>query len=62
MLLPGMVEYIAKAAATAGDGGAVPDAVAAGVGEVWKAFSALLTAVSEDHRACRSFTVCDQLS
>lgn len=47
-----MVEYVAKVAAGAGDaGGAVSDAHAAGIGEVWKAFSALLACVPDEHRA-----------
>ncbi|KAJ7198315.1 clathrin-coated vesicle protein [Mycena pura] len=50
LLIPGLIEYIAKMAPLANDGSiSEPHAVA--IGEVWKAFSALFASVAEDYKA-----------
>ncbi|TFY57214.1 hypothetical protein EVG20_g8633 [Dentipellis fragilis] len=49
LLLPGMVEYVAKVAAQQGDGASGQDHLAA-LGEVLKAFGGLFTSIAEDLR------------
>ncbi|KAF7355790.1 Clathrin-coated vesicle protein [Mycena sanguinolenta] len=49
MLIPGLIEYIAKMAPLVSDG-SITEAHAAAIGEVWKAFSAFFASVSEAHR------------
>ncbi|KAJ6577043.1 clathrin-coated vesicle protein [Mycena vulgaris] len=49
MLVPGLIEYIAKMAPLVSDG-SITEPHAAAIGEVWKAFSAFFAAVPEDHR------------
>ncbi|KAJ7637580.1 clathrin-coated vesicle protein [Mycena polygramma] len=49
MLIPGLIEYIAKMAPLVSDG-SITETHAAAIGEVWKAFSAVFASVSEDHR------------
>lgn len=55
MLIPGLIEYIAKMAPLVSDG-SITEPHAAAIGEVWKAFSAFFASVSEDysayHRPC----------
>ncbi|KAL4255224.1 hypothetical protein AB1N83_012551 [Pleurotus pulmonarius] len=51
LLLSGLIEYIAKIAPLIREGGGgVLDALVVGVGEVWKAFSAIYASVPEEHR------------
>ncbi|KAJ7767277.1 clathrin-coated vesicle protein [Mycena metata] len=49
ILIPGLIEYIAKMAPLVSDG-SITEPHAAAIGEVWKAFSAFFGSVSEDHR------------
>lgn len=49
MLFPGLIEFIAKMAPLVSDG-SITEPHAAAVGEVWKAFSAFFSSVSEDQR------------
>ncbi|KAF8206326.1 armadillo-type protein [Mycena galopus ATCC 62051] len=49
MLIPGLIEYIAKMAPLVSDG-SITDPHAAAIGEVWKAFSAFFSSVPEAHR------------
>ncbi|KAJ7604033.1 clathrin-coated vesicle protein [Roridomyces roridus] len=49
LLVPGLIEYIAKMAPSVNDG-TISEPHAAAVGEVWKAFSAFFATVPEDHR------------
>ncbi|KAF9499159.1 clathrin-coated vesicle protein [Pleurotus eryngii] len=49
LLLPGLIEYIAKIAPLISSG-SVSDAHIVGIGEVWKAFSAIYASVPEEHR------------
>ncbi|KAJ6450153.1 clathrin-coated vesicle protein [Mycena sanguinolenta] len=49
MLIPGLIEYIAKMAPLVSDG-SITEPHAAAIGEVWKAFSAFFASVSEAHR------------
>jgi len=49
LLIPGLIEYIARLAPMVNDG-SIPDSHAAGIGEVWKAFSAFFASVAEEHR------------
>ena len=51
LLIPGLIEFIAKMAPLLHDG-SISDAQGAAIGEVWKAFTALLTATAEEHREC----------
>ena len=51
LLIPGLIEFIAKMAPLLHDG-SKSDAQGAAIGEVWKAFTALLTATAEEHRGC----------
>lgn len=55
LLVPGLIEYIAKLAPIVNDG-SVRDVQVAAIGEVWKAFSALYGSTQEQHRKC-SFPV-----
>ncbi|KAF7308406.1 Clathrin-coated vesicle protein [Mycena chlorophos] len=50
LLIPGLVEYIAKMAPLVSDG-SISEQHAAAVGEVWKAFSALFGSASEEQKA-----------
>lgn len=50
LLLPGMIEYIAKIAPLINDGTNEETKAAAAIGEVWKAFSAFFTSVPEEQR------------
>ncbi|KAJ7066512.1 clathrin-coated vesicle protein [Mycena amicta] len=50
LLIPGLVEYIAKMAPLVSDG-SISEPHAAAVGEVWKAFSALFGSASEEQKA-----------
>jgi hypothetical protein len=54
MLIPGLIEYIAKMAPLVSDG-SITEPHAAAVGEVWKAFSAFFASVSEPHSEFRLF-------
>ncbi|KAJ7500292.1 clathrin-coated vesicle protein [Mycena galericulata] len=49
LLIPGLIEYIAKMAPLVSDG-SITEPHAAAIGEVWKAFSAFFASVPEDHR------------
>ncbi|KAJ7717234.1 hypothetical protein DFH07DRAFT_947473 [Mycena maculata] len=49
MLIPGLIEYIAKMAPLVSDG-SISESHAAAIGEVWKAFSSFFTSVSENHK------------
>ncbi|KAJ6526020.1 clathrin-coated vesicle protein [Mycena capillaripes] len=49
MLIPGLIEYIAKMAPLVSDG-SITEPHAAAIGEVWKAFSAFFASVSDPHR------------
>ncbi|KAJ7168806.1 clathrin-coated vesicle protein [Mycena filopes] len=49
LLIPGLIEFIAKVAPLVSDG-SITEPHAAAVGEVWKAFSAFFGSVPEDHR------------
>ncbi|KAJ7205156.1 clathrin-coated vesicle protein [Mycena haematopus] len=49
MLIPGLIEYIAKMAPLVSDG-SITEVHAAAISEVWKAFSAFFASVSEAHR------------
>lgn len=49
LLFPGLIEYIAKIAPLISSG-SVSDAHIVGVGEIWKAFSAIYASVPEEHR------------
>jgi len=49
MLMPGLIEYIAKMAPHVNDG-SVSETHVAAIGEVWKAFSAFFSSVAEDQR------------
>ncbi|KAF7337120.1 Clathrin-coated vesicle protein [Mycena venus] len=49
MLIPGLIEYIAKMAPLVSDG-SITEPHAAAIGEVWKAFSAFFASVSEAYR------------
>ncbi|TFK38873.1 clathrin-coated vesicle protein [Crucibulum laeve] len=50
LLIPGLVEFIAKMSPLVHDG-SVSDSQVAAIGEVWKAFSALFTSIPEDKRS-----------
>jgi hypothetical protein len=54
MLIPGLIEYIAKMAPLVNDG-SISEPHAAAIGEVWKAFSAFFASVPEDHSKCLFF-------
>jgi len=49
MLIPGLIEYIAKMAPLVADG-TISEAQSAAVGEVWKAYAAIFLSVAEEHR------------
>ncbi|KAG5643615.1 hypothetical protein DXG03_000582 [Asterophora parasitica] len=49
LLIPGLIEYVAKMAPLVHEG-SIAEAQVAAVGEVWKAFSAFFTAIAEAHR------------
>lgn len=51
LLIPGLIEFIAKMAPLIHDG-SISEAQGAAIGEVWKAFAALLTATAEEHCEC----------
>lgn len=55
MLIPGLIEYIAKMAPLVSDG-SITEPHAAAIGEVWKAFSAFFASVPEDHSEYRRYT------
>lgn len=58
LLVPSLIEYIAKMAPLANDG-SITESHATAIGEVWKAFSSFFASVAEEHRM--SFTgVCVQ--
>ncbi len=48
LLIPSLIEYIAKMAPLVNDG-SITESHAAAIGEVWKAFSAFFVSVAEDH-------------
>jgi HEAT repeat-containing protein 5 len=48
LLLPGLIEFVAKVSPSVIDG-SVSEHHSAALSEVWKAFSAFLTSVPEDH-------------
>ncbi|KAJ7157551.1 clathrin-coated vesicle protein [Mycena crocata] len=49
MLIPGLIEYIAKMAPLVSDG-SITEPHSAAIGEVWKAFSAFFISVPEDYK------------
>jgi HEAT repeat-containing protein 5 len=49
LLIPGLIEYIAKIAPLVVDG-SISESQVAAVGEVWKAFSAFFASVPDNHR------------
>jgi len=49
LLLPALIEYVAKMAPLVDDG-SISEQHLAGIGEVWKAFAVLFTSVPEDQR------------
>ena len=49
LLIPGLIEYIAKIAPLVIDG-SISESQVAAVGEVWKAFSAFFASIPEIHR------------
>jgi hypothetical protein len=49
LLIPSLIEYVAKMAPLFADG-SISETQVAAVGEVWKAFSALFALVPEHHR------------
>ncbi|KAK0239818.1 clathrin-coated vesicle protein [Armillaria nabsnona] len=49
LLVPSLIEYIAKMAPLANDG-SITESHAAAIGEVWKAFSSFFASVAEEHR------------
>ena len=53
LLIPGLIEYIAKMAPLVHEGSISEPHVAA-VGEVWKAFSAFFASIPEHHRKSAS--------
>jgi hypothetical protein len=55
ILIPGLIEYIAKIAPLVADG-SISESQIAAVGEVWKAFSAFFASVPENHRKCGCVT------
>jgi hypothetical protein len=57
MLIPGLIEYIAKMAPLVSDG-SITEPHAAAIGEVWKAFSAFFASVSEAHREFHLSILC----
>lgn len=48
LLIPSLIEYIAKMAPSVNDG-SINEQHASAIGEVWKAFSAFFATVAEDH-------------
>ncbi|KAK0203615.1 clathrin-coated vesicle protein [Desarmillaria ectypa] len=50
LLVPSLIEYIAKMAPFASDG-SITESHAAAIGEVWKAFSSFFASVAEEHRS-----------
>jgi hypothetical protein len=58
-LLPGMIEYVVKIASAADDSDK-SEAQAAGITEIWKSFSTLLTSVPDEQRKDKlSYFECD---
>jgi HEAT repeat-containing protein 5 len=55
LLIPSLIEYVAKIAPLVFDGSISEPQVAA-VGEVWKAFSAFFASIAENHRKLRNAT------
>ena len=53
LLIPGLIEYIAKMAPLVHEG-SIPEPHVAAVGEVWKAFSAFFASVPEPYRQLAS--------
>jgi HEAT repeat-containing protein 5 len=49
LLIPGLIEFIAKVAPAVHDGSII-ESHAAAVGEVWRAFAALFSLTLEEHR------------
>ncbi|RDB24443.1 HEAT repeat-containing protein 5B [Hypsizygus marmoreus] len=49
LLIPGLIEYVAKVAPLVNDG-TVSESQVTAIGEVWKAFSAFFASVPENHR------------
>lgn len=49
LLIPSLIEYVAKIAPLVSDG-SISETQVAAVGEVWKALSALFASVPEHHR------------
>ncbi|KAL0960465.1 hypothetical protein HGRIS_005508 [Hohenbuehelia grisea] len=49
LVIPGLVEYIAKMAPLSADG-SISDAQSAAVGEIWKAYTAVFASIAEDYR------------
>lgn len=49
LLIPGLIEYIAKLAPLVNDG-SISESHSAAIGEVWKAFSAFFISIPEDQR------------
>ncbi|KAK0495924.1 clathrin-coated vesicle protein [Armillaria luteobubalina] len=50
LLVPSLIEYIAKMAPLANDG-SITETHAVAIGEVWKAFSSFFASVAEEHRS-----------
>lgn len=50
LLVPSLIEYIAKMAPLVNDG-SITESHAAAIGEVWKAFSSFFASVAEEHRS-----------
>jgi hypothetical protein len=53
MLIPGLIEFIAKMAPEIADG-TVSETHVLAIGEIWKAFAAFFTSVVESQRRSRS--------
>ena len=58
LLIPGLVQYIAKMAPHVHEG-TLTEVQLAGIGEVWKAFAAFFAATGEEHSACSHFSIHD---
>jgi hypothetical protein len=57
LLIPGLIEYVAKLAPLVNDG-TIAEVHVAAIGEVWKAFSAFFSSVQEQHRKCQPGLIC----